>query len=355
MKQRHRPESLRIRLARRICAQWAIGLLSTYMVTVAVMESGGHLKRATAMKTSIILLPCAVIYLGLIRFSIRKTRHALDAWSNAITETRRRSGQLFIPDWSLQHTDFIDLGAFVQKVVTQPDGLCSLIGGHFVAVPPDGVRHVATLKSIGSDFGEIRASDVKNPSAFARRLSLAKDPVSAFIYPKLSTAGRQAVKDLAAGRAQLESVWALVLQELNAILGTGVMCDGNALKCRETTAQVLKRQQSLKSPRLANRLLFEDAYPKDIAIQPEVGTVALLLIQRYSSMIFFGKSHFTTRSDLRMCVYGRRRNDSSRQIRVETSCSDSTACFLKMPLARRYERAKRSSVISSGGSRFQRP
>jgi POT family proton-dependent oligopeptide transporter len=114
---------------------------------------------------------------------------------------------------------------------------------------------------------EFEPGDVRNPDALAQRLSAGSDPVSAYVWTRMTEEGRSSLRpadSLGASAAERESVLA---SELSGILGGAVIFETNRFAgiplSPETQALLSSTTMGDRRARL-NRWLLEDAYPEAI-------------------------------------------------------------------------------------------
>ncbi len=105
------------------------------------------------------------------------------------------------------------------------------------------------------------AADVKDPAGLARRLGQPADSVSQFVSSRLSDKGRQSLQDPSVSITNL-------VGDLNALIRGGSIYDAQRFEGVSLSSESRRLlTQNVRSEALAylNRLLLEDAFPKELA------------------------------------------------------------------------------------------
>lgn len=114
--------------------------------------------------------------------------------------------------------------------------------------------------------------DVLDQAGFIRLLNERADPVSAFLNENLDSAGRAGLAAAVSGNTNPRQTLSPILKSINLLLKSDdfynpVRFGGVSLR-PQTRQLLLKKPREYELARL-NRLLIEDAYPKELAKSPE--------------------------------------------------------------------------------------
>ena len=118
------------------------------------------------------------------------------------------------------------------------------------------------------------ATDVKDPLWLARELTLKTNELSAFLSTKLDAAAHQALSQYQNTNVIPEQLQAALLADLNlALVGQTIYEEGRFrnVTLRPETRKLLRQHPEGKDAARLNRLLLEDAYPKELVPRPLSG------------------------------------------------------------------------------------
>jgi hypothetical protein len=127
-----------------------------------------------------------------------------------------------------------------------------------------GLSHQATRASM------VSTDNLKNGPALVTRLKRASDAVSKFLNDRLSEKTRQAFRNYKGGRANLEPLQTLLVQDINALIKGASLYDSQrfaGVTMRSETKELLEQNPKEENLIRFNRLLLEDAYPLEISTQ----------------------------------------------------------------------------------------
>lgn len=116
-----------------------------------------------------------------------------------------------------------------------------------------------------------KAGSFKDAPALAARIGQQADPVSAFLSEKLSPETRRLLAIPADSKESLQALQTRLAQDLNAVLNAGPIYDaqrfaGVTNRRPETVKLLAKENPEAGDLVKLNRLLIEDAYPREISI-----------------------------------------------------------------------------------------
>ncbi len=115
------------------------------------------------------------------------------------------------------------------------------------------------------------AADLKDPLGLARKLTLKPDELSAFLSAKIDAAAQQALEQYQNSNAVPEQLQAALLADLNlALVGQSIYEEGRFrnVTLRPETKKLLTQHPEGKDAARLNRMLLEDAYPRELVPRP---------------------------------------------------------------------------------------
>ena len=136
------------------------------------------------------------------------------------------------------------------------------------------------------------AADVKDAPSLAQKLSLPSDAVSSFISGKLDATAHEAVATQQGANPAPDKLQAALARILNQIAaGPTIYEEGRfrTVELRPETRKLLEQDPQGKEQALLNRLLLEDAYPRELAARPLPASEKRLLSLPPSARRILGK------------------------------------------------------------------
>jgi sugar phosphate permease len=110
----------------------------------------------------------------------------------------------------------------------------------------------------------------KDAPALATKISQSADPVSAFLHERLSPETRSQLAAKASGESEQKQLKASLARELNLVINDGSIYEAGRFtgvtNRRPETVKLLARNPECADLVKLNRLLLEDAYPREISI-----------------------------------------------------------------------------------------
>jgi hypothetical protein len=121
------------------------------------------------------------------------------------------------------------------------------------------------------------SGDITDPAAFVAKLTNGRDAVSVFLRGRLQDAVKADMATYSASSANAKTVVSAVVKDLNQVIAGPSIYDKarfSGVVLRPETAQLLKQNPRGQELARLNKLLLEDAYPKDLAKSSVTGWVA---------------------------------------------------------------------------------
>lgn len=190
--------------------------------------------------------------------------------------------------WSHEHFTGATLAQFLY--VAAQCGIFSFLINYMTSEPP--TLPASWLKE-GSKWIEVRTAftgaDFKDVPAFARKLTSAADPVSAYLADNLSSATRQTLTRLNEGGASVTAARIALAQDLNSLIAKESVYDAkrfSGITLTEKTKGLLPQSDGRSEARL-NRLLLADVYPRELGFQDGIVGVTNQFAATLASVGFF--------------------------------------------------------------------
>ena len=158
--------------------------------------------------------------------------------------------------------------------------------------------HVVTIHGFDFYFDSVSAgptfavTDLKDLAQFARKLMLPWDAVSAYLKGMLSKTTLQSLKNYIGSGSDPGEVEADLVKDLNEIIAERPIWDANRfadVKLRPKTKELLEQDLQGEALSALNRLLIEDAYPREISGKYS-GTYQQAIKRNTSFVHSFGKT-----------------------------------------------------------------
>lgn len=179
-----------------------------------------------------------------------------------VSDTLRETCRIFVGLW--QQPAFFKFLLFLSLVVA-----VRLIFYHMhYTYPKFGIRELGAEATIFS------AGEMRNLPSFLGKLRNRADAVSEHLVTRFTDAGRQTLTNFNAAASDVEALRPVLVQELNAILAAGSIYNESRftnVTLRAQTAALLAGQPQGQQLIRLNRLLLEDAYPKNLGISAPIG------------------------------------------------------------------------------------
>ena len=158
------------------------------------------------------------------------------------------------------------LGLGVRNAAGEPAAAVSLFDGKTL----DG------WIQIENSVTSIAAGGITNPAAFAGELTNGSDAVSVFLRARLEASTKAALAAYSASSANAKAAISAVVKDLNQIISGPSIYESSRFSkvtLRFETQQLLARNPRGQELAKLNKLLLEDAYPRDLAKTSSAGWV----------------------------------------------------------------------------------
>jgi hypothetical protein len=122
----------------------------------------------------------------------------------------------------------------------------------------------------------LASGGIIDPTVFAARLAKGLDPVSEFLRSQLADSTKAELATYSAERADARVVLASVVKELNQVISGPSIYERARFEnvaLRPETEQMLRREVRSQDLARLNKLLLEDAYPRDLGKSASTGWV----------------------------------------------------------------------------------
>ncbi len=130
-----------------------------------------------------------------------------------------------------------------------------------LAIRRIGLNHVPTFST----------NDIADLASLSQKLKKAEDPVSVFLFEKLSSNVQAELAEYESGNINPHLLRGHLMFALNAAIeGPSIFADNrfSCVQLRPKTRQVLMQQDANRDATFLNRLLLEDAYPDELCRTP---------------------------------------------------------------------------------------
>ncbi|HYW44316.1 MAG TPA: DUF1080 domain-containing protein [Bryobacteraceae bacterium] len=122
----------------------------------------------------------------------------------------------------------------------------------------------------------LSSGDITDPAAFAAKLANGSDAISVYLRARLEDSVKADLAAYSASSANAKAVISALVKDLNQVISGPPIYDTarfSSVVLRPATAQLLQRNLSGQQMARLNRLLLEDAYPRELARSSSTGWV----------------------------------------------------------------------------------
>ncbi|HXR06134.1 MAG TPA: oligopeptide:H+ symporter [Candidatus Acidoferrum sp.] len=177
--------------------------------------------------------------------------------------------------WAFSTGEINDLKSFSKKLKDQSDGVSALLSGRLDQDAADALAlfYYTNSASAPANLGPstFSAGDILDVGQLVNRLSHQSDPVSAFLWRNLSSQEQALLSNYQPSAPGSNQVQEAVVQSLNKVVAGPSIYESKRFQDISTRPETTNlMQQAPSGPSLArlNRLLLEEAFPKELSRKP---------------------------------------------------------------------------------------